>query len=60
VFLVNGIYTLVDVVIVDPIQVDLVSHAALFWGVIAIVGDLGKGKILSSLVPCILVYPFGH
>jgi hypothetical protein len=33
VLLVNGIHALVDVVIVDPIRVDLVSWATIFCGV---------------------------
>jgi hypothetical protein len=35
--LVDGIRTLVDVIIVDPILMDLVSHVALFPGVAKIV-----------------------
>jgi hypothetical protein len=29
---VNGVYTLVDVAIIDPTQVDLVSHIVIFRG----------------------------
>ncbi len=41
----NDIHTLVDIVIVDPTQVDLVSHATSSCGVAVIVTIQGKERL---------------
>ncbi len=42
VLLINGVYTLINVVIIDFTQVDLVSWVALSWGVVSIIATSVK------------------
>jgi hypothetical protein len=57
---VDGIYMLANVIIIDPIWINLVSHTTLFWRAGRNAGDSSKRKILLKSVPYKLIFPSCH
>jgi hypothetical protein len=45
---IDGVYTLVDVVIINPTRIDLVLRVVFFHGVVAIVAALAKDDLYCN------------
>ncbi len=54
---INDVYMLVDVVIIDPTQIDLVLWVAFFHGVVAIVAALAKSDLYYNRILVDMFFP---
>ncbi len=48
---VDGVHTLVEVVMIDMSQIDMVSQVAYFWGVVTIIAALTKDGLYHDRFP---------